>query len=76
LSREESRTDQTSNGYKKNKRAVHEESPVIGEGNRERRIGIVIEKQTAGLPTCRQGIKSNYEKQSTDSAASSGLLFV
>jgi hypothetical protein len=36
---------------------------VIVEGDRERRTDSLTKKQTAGLPTCRQCIKSNYEKQ-------------
>ena len=39
---------------------------MIVEGDKERRIDRLIEKQTAGLSTCRQGIKSNCEKQQTD----------
>jgi hypothetical protein len=64
LSREGSRTDHTNNGYKRNKRAIHEGSPVIIiEGDKERRKDRLIEKQTAGLSTCRQCIKTSYEKQ-------------
>jgi hypothetical protein len=63
LSRGKRRAKEANDGYKKNKRAVHEESPVIGKGDRERRIDRLIEKQTAGLSTCRQCIKTNYEKQ-------------
>jgi hypothetical protein len=36
---------------------------VIVEGDKESRNDRLIEKQTAGISTCRQCIKSSYENQ-------------